>query len=75
MSKPQRRREDGAVDFFGGPRDGERIVVDGTPERFVIPQTIKRPGNRGKLVDAETAVVYIFRDGAYYYLGQGTDDD
>ena len=61
--KPRRRREDGAVDFFGGPRDGDRIVVEGEPATFEVP--IEVEGQRQQMLAR-----YERRDGAYHYVGQ-----
>lgn len=70
MSKPQRRREDGAVDFFGGPRDGDRFVVEGTPATFSIPEEVRH----GKKKEVCVAI-YRFEGGAYHYVGQGREEE
>jgi hypothetical protein len=52
------------VDFHGGPRDGDRIVVEGKPTIFDLPVEMK--GERA----GEVWVRYEFRGGAYHYVGQ-----
>lgn len=58
------------MDFFGGPRDGDRIVVEGNPEEFKVPEEVRR----GKKVVPVWAV-YKFEDGAYRYWGQQDRED
>lgn len=53
------------MDFFGGPRDGDRIVVKGNPETFAIPEEV-RIGKR----TASVTSTYRFEGGSYHYVGQ-----
>lgn len=69
MSEPlRRRREDGALDFHGGPRDGDRIVVEGKPTIFDVPVPFESPRRRPG--DKDMYARYELRGGAYHYIGQ-----
>jgi hypothetical protein len=51
------------VDFCGGPRDGDRIVVEGQPETFEVPVEVEGQ-------EQQMLARYELRDGAYHYVGQ-----
>ena len=53
--------------FHGGPRDGDRLVVEGYPTIFDLPVQVE-PEKGGKA--REIGVRYEFRGGAYHYVGQ-----
>jgi hypothetical protein len=67
---PRRRREDGARDFIRGPRDGDRILVEGDPRLFDVPTAVEPP-KRGRRKPKDIYARYELRDdGAYHYIGQ-----
>lgn len=56
------------MDFYGGPRDGDRIVVEGNPATFDVPV------ETGDARKPEAAIArYELREGAYHYVGQVPD--
>jgi hypothetical protein len=62
---PQRRKDDGAIEFIGGPRDGDRMPVEGRPPTVSIPDQIER--GKGS-PPAAISITYELRDGAYHYV-------
>lgn len=66
MSEPPRRRkDDGAIEFIGGPRDGDRQPMEAMPQTVSIPDQIERGCGREPV---PISITYELCDGAYHYI-------